>query len=79
MNNSWTELFNFQNARVENIVGKGENVGNQHFLRFQHCFLKGSFLGLLKVALFRFFTSRQLKDMYTTGIHMKKGIQIINN
>ena len=23
---------------VENIVGKGENAGNQHFLLFQQCF-----------------------------------------
>ena len=23
----------------ENIVGKGENAGNQHFLLFPHCFL----------------------------------------
>ena len=23
----------------ENIVGKGENAGNQHFLLFQQCFL----------------------------------------
>ena len=25
--------------RVENIVGKGENAGNQHFLLFPQCFL----------------------------------------
>ena len=24
--------------RVENIVGKGENAGYQHFLLFQQCF-----------------------------------------
>ena len=23
----------------ENIIGKGENAGNQHFLLFPHCFL----------------------------------------
>ena len=28
--------------RVENIVGKGENVGYQHFLLFQQCFEKAS-------------------------------------
>ena len=28
----WKEFF-------ENIVGKGENAGNQHFLLFQQCFL----------------------------------------
>ena len=25
-------------GRLENIVGKGENSGNQHFLLFQQCF-----------------------------------------
>ena len=28
---------------VENIVGKGENAGNQHFLLFPQCFKKTSF------------------------------------
>ena len=28
---------------VENIVGKGENAGYQHFLLFQQCFEKASF------------------------------------
>ena len=31
--------------RVENIVGKGENAGNQHFLLFLQCFPKPSSLG----------------------------------
>ena len=35
--------------RVENIVGKGENAGYQHFLLFPQCFQKASLLGLLKV------------------------------
>ena len=29
--------------RAENIVGKGENVGYQHFLLFPQCFEKASF------------------------------------
>ena len=29
--------------RVENIVGKGENAGDQHFLLFQQYFQKPSF------------------------------------
>ena len=29
---------------VENIVGKGENAGYQHFLLFLQCFKKGYFL-----------------------------------
>ena len=36
--------------RVENIVGKGENAGYQHFLLFPQCFQKTSpCAGLLKV------------------------------
>ena len=34
--------------RVENIVGKEENAGNQHFLLFPQCFQKLSPLGTLK-------------------------------
>ena len=30
---------------VENIVGKGENTGYQHFLLFPQCFQNVSFLG----------------------------------
>ena len=37
--------------RVENIVGKGENAGYQHFLRFPQCFQKACFLGSLKVGI----------------------------
>ena len=29
--------------RVENIMGKGENAGYQHFLLFLQCFLKDFF------------------------------------
>ena len=37
--------------RVENIAGKGENAGHQHFLLFPQCFPKASFSGLLKVGI----------------------------
>ena len=33
---------------VENIVGKGENAGYQHFLLFPQCFQKTFYLGSLK-------------------------------
>ena len=36
---------------IENIVGKGENAGNQHFLLFPQCFQKPSLSGLLKVGI----------------------------
>ena len=32
---------------IENIVGKGENAGNQHFLLFQHCFHDSCSLGIV--------------------------------
>ena len=34
--------------REENIVGKGENAVNQHFLFFPQCFPKTCDIGLLK-------------------------------
>ena len=37
--------------RVENIVGKRENAGYQHFLLFPQCFQKPSFTGRLKSGL----------------------------
>ena len=36
---------------VENILGKGENAGYQHFLLFPKCFQKPSSLGFLKVGI----------------------------
>ena len=36
---------------VENIVGKGENAGYQHFLLFLQCFQKASVFGSLKVGI----------------------------
>ena len=38
-------------ARVENIAGKGENGGHQHFLLFPQCFQKASFSGSLKLGI----------------------------
>ena len=35
--------------RVDNIMGKGENAGHQHFLLFSQCFQKASLLESLKV------------------------------
>ena len=37
--------------RVENIAGKGENAGYQHFLLFPQCFAKASLSRLLKVRI----------------------------
>ena len=37
--------------RTENVVGKGESVGYQHFLLFPQCFHKASFSRSLKVGM----------------------------
>ena len=45
------EKLKFVLGKVENIVGKGENAGYQHFLLFLQCFQKASILGSLKVEI----------------------------
>ena len=45
------QKLKFALGREENIVGKGENAGYQHFLLFPQCFQKPSFLGSLKVGI----------------------------
>ena len=40
-----TEKLKLVSGRVENIVGKEENAGNQHFLLFPQCFQMPSSLG----------------------------------
>ena len=39
-----TKTITFAFHKVENIGGKGENAGHQHFLLFPLCFLKAFFL-----------------------------------
>ena len=39
-------------ARVENIAGKGENAGYQHFLLFSQCFPNPSVSGSQKSRLY---------------------------
>ena len=40
-------MVKFDSYKIENIVGKGENAGNQHFLLFPQCFQKAFFSLLL--------------------------------
>ena len=40
-----TEKLKFVLRRVENIMGKGENAGYQHFVLFLQCFQKASIPG----------------------------------
>ena len=46
-----TQKLNFLGGKVENMVGKGENAGDQHFLLFLLFFQKLSFSGSLKVGI----------------------------
>ena len=46
-----TQNLRFALGRLENIVGKGENAGYQHFLFFPQRFQKLSFSGSLKVGI----------------------------
>ena len=46
-----TQKLKFVLGRVKNILGKGENAGYQHFLRFLQCFQKLSFSESLKVRI----------------------------
>ena len=48
-----TEKWTFVLGRAENIVGKGENAGYQHFLLFPQCFQKASDTGSLEVGIVR--------------------------
>ena len=42
-----TKNLKFVSGEVENIEGKGENAGYQHFLLFLQCVQKASFSGSL--------------------------------
>ena len=42
------QMVHFYFDRVENMVGKGENAGYQHFLLFPLCFQKASFFRVMK-------------------------------
>ena len=43
--------FTFIFQRIQNIAGKGENAGYQHFLPFPQCFRNVPLLELLKVGI----------------------------
>ena len=53
-----TEKLKFVFARIEIIMGKGENAGNKHFLIFPR-FSKPSFSGSLKVGIVRLRVKQQ--------------------
>ena len=45
------QRLKFDLERIENVVGKGENAGYQHFHLFSQRFHKFSFSGTLKVGI----------------------------
>ena len=47
----WLEIVHFFSDSVENIMGKGENAGFQHFLLFLQYFQKASFSGSGKLVI----------------------------
>ena len=47
-----TQNLKFVLGNVENILGKGENAGYQHFLLFPKCFQKFLCSGSLKVGIY---------------------------
>ena len=55
------EKLKFVLVRVENIVGKGENAGYQHFVFFPQCFQKASFSGSLTLSHTKNFRLFQLE------------------
>ena len=61
-----TEKLKLILGRAENIVGKGENVGNQHFLLFPQCFLKCSSVGSLRLGIV--WTSLHVKCISSVSI-----------
>ena len=44
------KMIIYDSDRVENILGNGENAGNQHFLLFPQCFQKASSSGSLTLS-----------------------------
>ena len=50
-NKLYAEKYKFVMGGEENIVGKGENAGNQHFLLFPQCFQRASYTRLLTVIM----------------------------
>ena len=65
------ENLDFVLGRVENIVGKGENAGYQHFLLFPQCFPNPSVLGSLKVGIVRQRVNRLPKLGFILHVMMK--------
>ena len=64
-----TQNLKFVLGRVENIAGKGENDGYQHFLLFQQCFQKASYPGLLTVLIVWYRVNTSFKIIRSFLLH----------
>ena len=60
---------------MENILGKGENAGYQHFLLIPKCFQKPPFSGLLKVGIVWQRAEKIVKD-FVRGLNSKSSENI---
>ena len=74
-----TKKSKFVLGRVENIVGKGENAGYQHFLLFQQRFEKPAFPGLLKVGIVVLHVTVKNQSDESTGVAFVKGAHVRNS
>ena len=68
--------------RVENIVGKGENAGYQHFLLFSQCFQRAFHQGSLKVRIV-WYRVKPIQPLYHFTsqkylLHVQVFVKIIN-
>ena len=55
-------MMKFVFGKVENIMGKGENSGYQHFLPFPQCFQNTSSSGFLRAIRIKWVKSRIKTD-----------------
>ena len=58
------EKLIFMEEKIENIVGQGENAGNQHFLLVPQCFQKASFSRSLKERIIWEWVKQYLSLLY---------------
>ena len=52
--------LNFDFGKTENIVGKGENAGYQHFLLFLDCFEKPFSTGSLNIGVVQYKSAKSI-------------------
>ena len=73
------DLTTLKKKALENIVGKGVNAGNQHFLLFPQCFLP--FPKLISIFATQLFCRLQMLSIWTSQkiCHLVKSLSIFPN